>query len=317
MPPPQLLSIVVPCHDEEETAPELHRRLIAALAPLGLDFELIFVDDGSRDATLATLLALNAQDARVKIVALSRNFGHQPALTAGIDAARGDAVVLIDADLQDPPELIADMVAKWREGNDVVYARRLARRGEPAWKVAAAKAFYRLVQRMAEVPWPLDTGEFRLMDRRVVDVIRGMRERVRVLRAMSTWVGFRQVEVTFERPERFAGHAKYGFFTLCRLAFAGIISSSLTPLRALAALGGGIAALALAALALLALVGLAGGGWAGSGLFLFLGFAVLSGLNLLGLGVLGAYVGTIHGQTQDRPLYVVDKRVGFETQDGR
>src|SRR5262249_55629305 len=154
--------------------------------------------------------------------------------------------------------------------------------------------FYRIVQRMAEVPWPLDTGEFRLMDRRVVDVIRGMRERVRVLRAMSSWVGFRQVEVVFDRPARFAGRAKYPLFALGRLAFMGVVSSSLTPLRALAALGAGLGALALVLLVLLALVGLAGGGWASSAWFLFLGFAVLSGLNLLGLGVLGAYLGAIH-----------------------
>jgi dolichol-phosphate mannosyltransferase len=304
------LSVVIPCYNEEETVRETHRRLVAALEPSMASFELVFVDDGSRDRTRAILRELAGADARVRVIGFSRNFGHQLALTAGIDAASGDAVALIDADLQDPPELIPEMLARWREGFQVIYGRRLARDGEPRWKTLAASVFYRLVRRLADVPWPVDTGDFRLMDRAVVDVVRAMPERVRVLRAMSSWVGFRQTEIAFRRPPRFAGAPKYNFFKLCALAISGVVSSSLTPLRAIAALGGALLALGVAGLAALAILALAGGGWAAQSALL-LAIMALSGLQIAAVGIVGLYVGAVYGQVQGRPLYVVAERLGF------
>ena len=230
--PRALLSVVVPCFDEEAVIGETHRRLVATLQSVpDLDFELVYVDDGSRDATLNLLRELQRADARVRVLALSRNFGHQTAVTAGLQCAVGDAVVLIDADLQEPPEVIPEMLERWRRGTDDAYGLRTERDGETRFKRWASGAFYRLLNRLVDIPIPLDTGDFRLMDRKVVDAVLAMPERDRFVRGMVAWTGFRQEPVPYRRAARAAGETKYPFGKLLRLAIDGILSFSLAPLR--------------------------------------------------------------------------------------
>ena len=218
----QLLSIVIPCYNEEAVIGETVRRLKAFCAALhDLDVELIFVDDGSRDRTRDILKDFAAADPQVRIICFARNFGHQIAVTAGIDAASGDAVVLIDADLQDPPEVMNQMIAKWREGYDVIYGTRTERMGESIFKLATARAFYRLINWLSDVPIPLDTGDFRLMSRKVVDTLRAMPERDRFVRGMVSWVGFKQTALIYSRAERFAGESKYPLRKMQRFAMDG------------------------------------------------------------------------------------------------
>ena len=230
--PRALLSVVVPCFDEEAVIGETYRRLVATLETVpDLDFELVYVDDGSRDATLNVLRDLQRADARVRVLALSRNFGHEIAITAGLQYAAGDAVVLIDADLQDPPEVIPEMLEHWRRGADVAYGLRTERDGETRFKRWTSSAFYRLLDRLADIPIPLDTGDFRLMDRKVVDAFLAMPERDRFARAMVAWTGFRQEPVPYRRAARAAGETKYPFGKRLRVAIDGILSFSLAPLR--------------------------------------------------------------------------------------
>ena len=234
----QLLSLVIPCYNEEEVISETLKRLKEFCAGLqGLDVELIFVDDGSRDRTRVLLKGYAAEDSRIKVICFARNFGHQIAVTAGIDAARGDAVVLIDADLQDPPEVIHQMIAKWREGYDVVYGTRTERPGESAFKLATARSFYRLLNKLSDVPIPLDTGDFRLMSRPVVDTLSAMPERDRFVRGMVSWVGFKQIALPYKRAERFAGESKYPLRKMLRFATDGILSFSTKPLQLSIGLG--------------------------------------------------------------------------------
>jgi dolichol-phosphate mannosyltransferase len=220
------LSVIVPCFNEEEVIEHTDERLARALSAITPDYEIIYVDDGSRDRTAELLHRIQSASDKVRVLRLSRNFGHQIAVSAGVEYARGDAVVLIDADLQDPPEVIADMVAKWREGYHVVYGQRVDRPGETKFKLWTAKLFYRLINRLSEVPIPLDTGDFRLMDRAVVDSLNRMREKHRLLRAMTSWVGFRQAAVPYSRAERFAGTSKYPLRKMLVLAIDGIVSFS-------------------------------------------------------------------------------------------
>ena len=245
--PRALLSVVVPCCDEEAVIGETHRRLVATLQSVPeLDFELVYVDDGSRDATLNLLRELQHADTRVRVLALSRNFGHEIAITAGLQYAAGDAVVLIDADLQDPPEVIPEMLERWRRGADVAYGLRTEREGETRFKRWTAGAFYRLLDRLADISIPLDTGSFRLMDRKVVDAFLAMPERDRFARAMVAWTGFRQEPVPYRRAARAAGETKYPFGKMLRLAIDGILSFSLAPLRLATWLGFLASGLALA-----------------------------------------------------------------------
>ena len=309
--PGALLSVVVPCFNEEAVIRQTHARLVAVLDQLDLAFELVYVDDGSTDATAAILAGLRRADGRVRLVRLARNFGHQVALTAGLDHAAGDAVVLIDADLQDPPEVIAAMVARWREGYDVAYGQRTARAGESALKLLTAKLFYRLINRLADVPIPLDAGDFRLLDRRVVEALRAMPERDRFVRGLVSWVGFRQIAVPYPRAPRCAGTTKYPYGKLVRLAADAVLSFSLVPLRAGAFLGLPAAAIGLGgliiALAAWLFAGAAVSGWGFATLIaLFLG-----GVQLLAVGVLGEYVGRVYREVKRRPLYVVRERLGF------
>ena len=307
-----LLSVVVPCFDEEAVLPETHRRLVAALERVpAAGFEIVYVDDGSRDATLDLLRGLQAADARVRVVGLARNFGQGMALTAGMTAAAGDAVVIIDADLQDPPEVIADMLERWRHGVDVAYGVRADRAGETAFKLWTSKAFYRILARLADSSIPLDAGYFRLMDRAVVDAFRAMPERYRYVSGMVGWTGFRQEAVPFHRAARAAGETKFTVKMLVGLAADAILSFSLRPLRAATWLGLGAAGLALAGAVSALAARVFGGAWVSGTVGLALAVLLLGGAQLMAVGILGEYVGRVYGEVQRRPLYVVRERLGF------
>jgi dolichol-phosphate mannosyltransferase len=308
-----LVSIVVPCFNEEEVIAQTVARLRSLCDGLpDYRWELVFVDDGSRDRTRAMLRDLAAADPRIKVVGFARNFGHQVAATAGIDAARGDAVVLIDADLQDPPEVVPEMVARWREGFDVVYGTRTDREGESAFKLQTARAFYRLLNRLSEVPIPLDTGDFRMMSRRVVDVLRSMPERERFLRGMVSWVGFRQVALPYRRAARAAGQSKYPLRKMVRFAFDGILAFSNRPLGAMLQAGIALASLGAGGVALEILTRLLGRAPTDAWTLIVACTVTLAGVQLLAAGVLGQYVGRIYNAAKGRPLYVVDERIGLD-----
>ena len=311
-----LLSVVIPCFNEEEVIGETIKRLRAFCADLvDLRVELIFIDDGSRDGTRALLREYARQDARIRIVAFARNFGHQIAVTAGIDAARGDAVVLIDADLQDPPEVVHEMIAKWREGYDVVYGTRTERPGESAFKLATARAFYRLLNRLSDVPIPLDTGDFRLMSRRVVDTLRAMPERDRFVRGMVSWVGFRQTPLPYRRAQRFAGESKYPLRKMLRFATDGILSFSIKPLQLSISLGLLAASLSMLGIGYALFLRVFTSIWVEGWTALMIAVLFIGGVQLICVGILGEYVGRIYNEVKQRPLYVVQERVGFSTEE--
>jgi len=310
--PAPLLSIVVPCFNEQEVIPETWRRLRGlrdAIHDCAIEF--VFVDDGSRDGTLEALRAIARGDPSVRILAFARNFGHQLAVTAGIDAAAGDALVIIDADLQDPPELIPEMLCKWREGYDVVYGTRLERPGESWFKLATARAYYRVLDRLSEVSIPLDTGDFRLISRRVADTLRAMPERDRFLRGMVSWIGFRQCALPYRRAERFAGVSKYPLGKMLRFATDGILSFSSAPLRLSVNLGLIAAALALIGILYALVLRIFTNIWVEGWTALMIAVLFLGGVQLISVGILGAYVGRIYNEIKNRPLYVVQERIGF------
>ena len=312
----RVLSIVVPCFNEEDCLSATIARLNALCAELRpLEVELIFVDDGSQDHTREILKGYAAEDPRIRIIGFARNFGHQLAVTAGIDAARGDAIVLIDADLQDPPEVIPKMVARWREGFDVVYGRRIERVGESTFKLASARIFYRLLNRLSDVPIPLDTGDFRLISRQVADTLKAMPERDRFVRGMVSWVGFKQTELSYQRAARFAGTSKYPLRKMVRFATDGILSFSTKPLQMAVALGMLSASVALLgiiyALTLRIFTDLWVEGWTA----LFIAVMFIGGAQLLCIGILGEYIGRIYSEVKKRPLYVVQEYVGLEDRD--
>ena len=307
-----ILSVVAPCFNEEGVLHELYRRISQVLDGSGESWELVLVNDGSRDRTPEIMRELHAQDERVKVVDFARNFGHQIAVTAGMDYAQGDAVVLIDADLQDPPELILEMLAKWREGYEVVYAIRAERKGETWFKEFTAKMFYRIIYKITDIDIPMDTGDFRLMDRKVVNTLKTMHERHRFIRGMSVWVGFRQTGVKYVRAERYAGETKYPLKKMLKFAMDGITSFSYFPLQ-LATYIGFIAAL-LAVLGIIVTIILRL-----SGSHTFLGQATtlvsvlfLGGVQLICLGILGEYLGRIYDEVKGRPLYIVREALGFD-----
>ena len=307
-----LVSVVVPCYNEEEVLRETHAHLTAALAGCGAGFEIVYVDDGSSDRTAEVQRELQAADPRVRVVRFSRNFGHQIAVSAGLEHAAGDCCVVIDADLQDPPEVIPEMLALWREGYHVVYGVRTDREGETAFKLWTAKLFYRLINRLSDVKMPVDAGDFRLMDRRVVDVLLSMPERDRFLRGMVTWVGFRQAAVMYRRAARRAGESKYPFLKMLKFATDGVVSFSFTPLR-LAVWSGFISiALALAGIAWAILERLLSEDWVRGWASIFVAVLFLGGVQLVTLGVIGEYIGRIYAEVKRRPLYVVAERLGFD-----
>lgn len=316
--PRPALSVVAPVYNEQETLPEFHQRLEAVLTELNLDYEVVLVNDGSTDGTAAELARMHKSNSRWKYVSFSRNFGHQAAITAGLQFARGDAVVVMDSDLQDPPELISDMLKKHREGFDVAYAVR-RRRKESVLKRLAYTAFYRILKRIAVVEIPLDSGDFCLMDRAVVDVLNSMPERSRFVRGLRSWAGFRQIGVEYERPSRFAGEAKFTLRKLVRLALDGFISFSPAPLRVASSLGIVFCGLAFLLAAVLCawwvwggeLFGMTPGdsvGWTS----LACGMLLLSGLQMLMLGVIGEYLSRVFDEVKGRPPFVVSRAEGIE-----
>ena len=306
------LTIIVPLHNEEDSLGELNRRLAAVLDKLDLRWELILVDDGSTDRTQEIARELSSVDERVRMIALSRNFGHQAAITAGLDFADGDGVVIMDGDLQHPPELIPDLVAHWRDGYDVVYAVREDRHGEPWTKRVTARVFYRLLGALSSTKIPAYVGDFRLVDRRALQTFRSMREQNRYLRGMFSWIGFRQIGVPCPPVERYGGTSKYTLGKMLSLAIDGLVSFSNVPLR-----------LALHAGFILSTVSFAGGIVAGAlkfaGVYAVPGWAsivvvvsFLGGAQLLILGVIGTYIGRIYDEVKGRPLYVIGDAQGFD-----
>jgi dolichol-phosphate mannosyltransferase len=300
----------VPVFNEREALPELYRRVSAVMAQLGATYELILVNDGSSDGSWAVIQSLALADARVKALGLTRNFGHQPAITAGLHAATGAAVVVMDADLQDPPELIPQLYEKFREGCDVVFAQRRAREGETLWKRATARAFYRLMRQMTALDIPLDTGDFRLISRRVADDLCRLREHSPFVRGLVTWVGYRQVGVQYDREPRYKGQTKFSTAKMMSFALDGITSFSSRPLRLASHLGLFFAAVSLMLMVSLVVYKLTGGtgviqGWTS----LIVAVMFLGGLNLIAIGLLGEYVGRIYDQVKGRPLYLVKERL--------
>lgn len=302
------LSVVIPVFNEERNIPELVSRLRAVLEA-SVDFEIVFVNDGSTDGTFELLRELFEQDKRIKAVHLARNFGHQPAISAGLHAATGDAVITMDGDLQDAPEAIPDFMKRWREGYDVVYAVRASRR-EPWIKLLAYKTFYRALTLISEIDIPLDSGDFSLMDRRVVDVLNAMPERARFVRGMRSWVGFRQIGVNVPREARYAGQPKYTFRRLLRLALDGFFAFSYRPLQLASLLGLGVSTLAiLLAVVLIAIKlfrGVAVPGWTS----IMVAVLFLGGVQLISLGILGEYVGRTYDEARARPSYIITSVMG-------
>ncbi|CAM8376357.1 WcaA Glycosyltransferases involved in cell wall biogenesis [Candidatus Methylopumilus planktonicus] len=309
----RLLSIVIPCYNEETVIEETIKQLKTLKAELkNFDFELIFVDDGSHDRTREILKNHAAKDRCMKIIGFARNFGHQVAVTAGIDAAQGDAVVLIDADLQDPPSVVKEMVVKWLEGYDVVYGTRLERQGESKFKLATARSFYRLLNYLSDVPIPLDTGDFRLMSRPVVETLKAMPERDRFLRGMVSWVGFRQVAVPYVRAERFAGITKYPLRKMLRLAIDGIVSFSAKPLKISVGFGLFSASFAMLGIIYALTLRIFTNVWIEGWTALMIAVLFLGGVQLICVGILGEYIGRIYREVKQRPLYVVQEYLGFD-----
>jgi glycosyltransferase involved in cell wall biosynthesis len=309
-------SVVVPIYNEEQVLPEFHRELAAVLRSLGESFEILYVDDGSGDRSLEILRSLAAAEPDVRGVRLSRNFGHQVALSAGLDLAEGEAVITLDADLQDPPALIPELIARWREGAQVVLARRRRRRGEGLLKRASSRLFYRLLRGLSGLPLPLDVGDFRLLDREVCLWLRALPERHRYLRGLIGWAGFRQAEVPFDRQPRRAGRSKYPPARMLRFALDGLTSFSIAPLRAASGLGALVTAGGLAYLLYVLYRRLIAGatvvGWASIVSLL----VIFNGVILMLLGVLGEYVGRIYEEIKGRPLYMVRERFGSRQDEG-
>jgi len=313
-----LLSVVVPCFNEEEIVRDTSRRLATVLEQAPLNFEIIYVDDGSSDSTPELLRQLQESDEHVRVVRFSRNFGHQMAITAGLEHASGDAVVIIDADLQDPPEVILEFIGKWMDGYDVVYGVRAEREGETAFKLWTAKAFYRCIARLSDTRIPVDTGDFRLMDRRVVNALLEMPERDRFVRGMVSWLGFSQVGVSYRREARTAGSTKFSFFKMLRFAMDGIFSFSVLPLRIATWTGfaaSGIAILGIVVAVIERLFGVHGlvKGWTS----ILIAVLFIGGVQLICMGIIGEYVGRTYGESKRRPLYVLRERIGFEARDAR
>jgi dolichol-phosphate mannosyltransferase len=298
-------SIVAPIYNELDNLPELYRRVKQVMDSTGEPWELLLVDDGSTDGSTEIICALAREHNQVRPIIFARNFGHQIAITAGWDYARGDAVIIIDADLQDPPELILEMAKKWREGYEVVYAVRAEREGESWFKLWTASLFYRLIYRITDVKIPLDTGDFRLMDRKVVDVLKQMRERHRFPRGMSAWVGFKQVGVEYKRAARVAGETKYPFRKMFRLAINAVTSFSYFPLQVATFFGfisAGVAALSIPVVVYMRITG--SQAFFGQATTL-IAVLFLGGVQLISLGVLGEYIGRLYDEAKGRPLYII------------
>lgn len=307
-----MLSVIIPIFNEENNIKELAERLEKTLASLNTEWEVIFINDGSRDRSWSILQGLTTGNKRIKLINFSRNFGHQSALAAGIDHCSGNAAVIMDGDLQDPPELIPELYAKWREGYQVVYAQRISREDEPASKRFFAKLFYRLIKRITSLDMPLDTGDFRLIDRRVIDVLKGLPENNLFLRGLVAWTGFKQTGVQFNRDRRHAGKPKYSFKKSLELAIAGITSFSIFPLRLASYLGFAVSGLSfLFALYIIYkkfFMNVATEGWAS----LMVVILFLGGVQLITLGIIGEYLGKLNEEQKKRPKYITQEKINFQ-----
>ena len=298
-------SIVAPIFNERENLPELHRRVKEVMDSTKEPWELILVDDGSLDGSTEIIRELAKEDKRIRPIIFARNFGHQIAITAGWDYARGDAVVIIDADLQDPPELILEMAKKWKEGNEVVFAVRTEREGESWFKLWTASLFYRVIYRITDVKIPLDAGDFRLMDRKVVNVLKQMRERHRFPRGMSAWVGFKQAGIEYKRAARVAGETKYPFRKMFRLAINAVTSFSYFPLQVATFFGFASAGLAILAILPVAYLRITGSQAFFGQATTLIAVLFLGGVQLISLGILGEYIGRLYDEAKGRPLYII------------
>jgi len=298
-------SVIAPIYNEIESIPELYRRVSETMDSMGDSWELILVDDGCTDGSTQAILDLAEKDERIKPLIFARNFGHQIAVTAGWDHARGDAVIIIDADLQDPPEVIPELADKWKEGFEVVYAVRSEREGESWFKKTTAAMFYRLIFRITDVKIPLDTGDFRLLDRKVVNVLKTMHERHRFPRGMAAWVGFKQVGVEYKRAERFAGETKYPFKKMLKLAMNAITGFSYFPLQLSSFFGFLSAGLSIIAIPLVIFLRITGSQEFSGQASVLIAVLFLGGVQLISLGILGEYIGRLYDEAKGRPLYII------------
>ncbi|WP_410513412.1 glycosyltransferase family 2 protein [Paenibacillus sp. BR2-3] len=304
-------SVIIPMFNEEEVVAHTYDRLKKVMDGCGEPYELLFVNDGSRDRTVEIMREISSRDENVKLIDFSRNFGHQVAITAGMDYSEGQAVVVIDADLQDPPEVILQMIAKWKEGYEVVYAKRLKRHGETLFKKVTAKLFYRLLSSMTSVDIPTDTGDFRLIDRKVCNVLRGLKEKNRYVRGLVSWVGFRQTAVEYVREERFAGETKYPLKKMIRFALDGITSFSHKPLKIASYIGFFLSLTSFIYLFFVLFQRLFTS-WTVPGWTSIVGVNLLfNGIVLMLLGIIGEYIGRIYDESKDRPLYIVRETAGY------
>ena len=300
-------SIVAPVYNEIGCVEAFYKEVARVMRSLNVNWELLLVDDGSTDGSTDAIRALAEKDSHVQPVIFARNFGHQIAVTAGLDYAQGDAVIIIDADLQDPPEVMLDLIAKWKEGFEVVYAVRRKREGESWFKLLTASMFYRLIYRITDVKIPLDTGDFRLLDRKVVNVMGQMRERHRFLRGMAAWVGYRQVGVEYDRKERFAGKTKYPFSKMLKLALNAITSFSYFPLQVATVLGFTCAGISIVAIPVVIALRLSYNEALLGQATTLITVLFLGGVQLITLGILGEYVGRLYDEAKGRPLYIISQ----------
>jgi polyisoprenyl-phosphate glycosyltransferase len=304
-------SVVIPLFNEEAVIAETCKRLKQVMDSSGESYELVFVDDGSRDRSAQIVKEFSQKDNHAKLLRLSRNFGHQAAISAGLDFASGEAIVFIDADLQDPPEVILEMIKKWKEGNEVVYGKRISRKGENVFKKLTAALFYRLLKSMASYDMPVDAGDFRLIDRKVAEALKGLKEKNRYIRGLISWLGFKQAEVRYARAERFAGETKYPLSKMIKLSFDAITSFSYVPLKLATYLGFLISGVSFIYLIVVVyqkfFTDTTVPGWASiSAINLF-----FNGIVLIILGIFGEYIGRIYEESKDRPLYVLQEKIGF------
>lgn len=305
-------SVIVPVYNEEFVIQETYKRLKKVMDSTEETYEMIFVNDGSRDRTLEIVRAICKKDKRVKLLSFSRNFGHQIAITAGMDYSGGKAVVVIDADLQDPPEVILKMIEKWKKGYDVVYGKRLERKGETFFKKITAKVFYRILKGMTDVEMPVDTGDFRLIDRKVCDALKTLPERNRYVRGLVSWLGFKQTGVEFVREERFAGETKYPLKKMIVFAIDAMTSFSYKPLKIATFIGMAVSICSFAYLAFILLEKFFMNAPPGHGWTSIVAFSLfINGLMFIMLGIIGEYVGRIYDEVKDRPLYIIGDKDGF------
>ena len=311
------ISIVIPMYYEEEVANECYGRIKKVLSSISnYTYEIIFINDGSKDKTLEILEDISSKDKNVKVISFSRNFGHQAAVTAGIKHVTGDVVLIIDADLQDPPELIPEMLKLWEQGNEVIYGKRKSREGESKFKLLTAKMFYKTLNALSDVEIPKDTGDFRLVDRKVIDVVNSMPEHNKFLRGLFSWVGFKQIPFEYERKERFAGKTKYPLKKMLKLASDGIISFSTKPLKLVGGLGiiSIILSLAILIYSLVSYIFSLNNltpGWTS----IMVAITLFSGVQLLSIWIIAEYIARIYDETKNRPQYIVDKKINVDEEE--